>query len=114
MHELGIVFHVIRAVEDTAQKNDAAQVCSVTLELGEVSGVVHEELLSCWKWAVQKHPIMAGAALCLEPVPAVTFCQSCGKTYPTVPQGKLCPHCGSADTFLQQGSEITIKQIAVR
>ncbi len=113
MHELGIVFHIIRTVEHTARENNAAQVNSVTLELGEVSGVVHEELLSCWRWAVKKSPAMAGAVLRIETVPAVTFCEGCGKTYPTVPQGKICPHCGSADTWLRQGNEITIREIAV-
>ena len=38
MHELGIVFHIIRSVEDVARENNLRRVSSVTLELGEVSG----------------------------------------------------------------------------
>lgn len=52
MHELGIVFHVIRAVEDIGRQQQLTDVASVTLELGQVSGVVPHELESCWKWAV--------------------------------------------------------------
>lgn len=38
MHELGIVFHIIRSVEEIAKENDLTQVESVTLEIGTVSG----------------------------------------------------------------------------
>ena len=61
MHELGIVFHIIRSVEE---------------------------------------------------VPAVTFCESCGRTYGTVEYGRVCPHCGSERTYLIQGEESVIKEIA--
>ena len=44
MHELGIVFHVIRAVEDIGRQQQLTDVASVTLELGQVSGVVPHEL----------------------------------------------------------------------
>ena len=40
MHELGIVFHIIRTVEDVARQNDVTRIRRVTLQLGEVSGVV--------------------------------------------------------------------------
>ena len=33
MHELGIVFHIIRSVEDVARENNIHRVSSVTLEL---------------------------------------------------------------------------------
>lgn len=38
MHELGIVFHVIRAVENIGREQGLTDVASVTLELGQVSG----------------------------------------------------------------------------
>ena len=40
MHELGIVFHIIRSVEEVGRENRIRRVSAVTLELGEVSGVV--------------------------------------------------------------------------
>ena len=50
MHELGIVFHVIRSVERIGEENALSSVASVTLELGEVCGAVPQELISCWNW----------------------------------------------------------------
>ena len=40
MHELGIVFHVIKSVEKIGEENGLTNVASVTLELGEVSGAI--------------------------------------------------------------------------
>ena len=34
MHELGVVFHVIKIVEEVATENELTEVESVTLELG--------------------------------------------------------------------------------
>ena len=47
MHELGIVFHIIRTVEDVAKQNDVSRIRRVTLQLGEVSGVVESYLQDC-------------------------------------------------------------------
>ena len=41
MHELGIVFHVIKTVERVGAENDLTRVAGVTLELGEVCAAAH-------------------------------------------------------------------------
>ena len=104
MHELGIVYHIIRDVENVARANGVSRVSSVTLLLGEVSGVVPDLLLDAWRWAADKKPITQGAE-------AVTHCDACGCDYATVEHGKTCPHCGSGETYLLQGQEVMIKQI---
>lgn len=111
MHELGIVYHIIRDVENVARAHGVRRVSSVTLLLGEVSGVVPDLLLDAWHWAADKKPITQGAELVVEPVEAVTHCEACGRDYATVEHGKTCPHCGSGETYLLQGQEVMIKQI---
>ena len=74
LHELGIVYHIIRDVENVARANGVRRVSSVTLLLGEVSGVVPDLLLDAWRWAADKKPITEGAELIVEPVEAVTHC----------------------------------------
>lgn len=78
MHELGIVFHIIRTVEDVAKQNDVTRIRRVTLQLGEVSGVVESYLQDCWKWAAAKTDLLPGAVLTVETIPAVTQCQAAG------------------------------------
>ena len=111
MHELGIVYHIIRDIENVARANGVRRVSGVTLLLGEVSGVVPDLLLDAWRWAADKKTISQGAELIVEPVEAVTHCEACGRDYATVEHGKTCPHCGSGETYLLRGREVLIKQI---
>ena len=105
------MYHIIRDVENVARANGVSRISSVTLLLGEVSGVVPDLLLDAWRWAADKKPIAQGAELIVEPVEAVTHCEACGRDYATVEHGKTCPHCGSGETYLLQGQEVMIKQI---
>ena len=38
-----------------------------------------------------KRPLFTDCELEVETIPAVTFCEDCGKTYGTVAHGKTCP-----------------------
>jgi len=111
MHELGIVINIIESVEKLGEENALTQVSSVTLELGEVSGIVPEFLTDCWKWAVEKSPLLKGSELRIQTLPALTFCESCEKTYSTVEHKKICPYCQSEKTYLVTGNELSIKEI---
>ena len=112
MHELGVTFHVIKAVEEVARENNLTQVSNVILELGEVSMVIPDQLRDCFKWAVEnRSEHMHGCELTIETIPAVTFCEDCREEYPTVEHGKICPFCHSEHTYLLKGNEFNIKQI---
>lgn len=113
MHELGVVFYVVRDVKAVAEENQVEKVSAVTLQIGEVSGIVPEYLTDCWNWARKKEPVMEEAELLIEQIDAVSFCQDCRMEYPTVEHGKSCPHCGGGQTYLRRGNEFLIKEIGV-
>ena len=113
MHELGLVNYVVKQVTKIAKENKVKKIASVTLEFGEVSGIVTSYLYDYWNWYTKKFPLFDGAKLQCETIPAITWCDNCKKTYPTVQYGKTCPYCGSGNTWLQQGNEMNIKQIEV-
>ena len=113
MHELGVVFHIMDNLEKVAAENNAEGINKVVLELGEVSTVIESYLQNCWKWAAKKRELFARAELVVETLPAITYCEGCGQTYPTVKHGKICPHCQSPETWLLQGNEFNIKEIEV-
>lgn len=112
MHELGVVFHIIDDLKEVSKENEIEKIHSVTLELGEVSGVVPDLLTDAWKWAAAREELMAGAELIIEKLPAVTYCEDCKNEYETVTYGKICPKCGSEHTYLLRGNEFIIKEIA--
>jgi len=111
MHELGIIVHVTKVLEQVAEENQVTEIGSVTLEIGEVSGVVPEYLTDCWAYYRRKFPLIEHAEMKIETLPAVTYCEECRQTYPTVRYGRQCPHCQSWSTFLLKGNECGIKEI---
>ena len=114
MHELGIVVHVIKQVEQLAKDNNVKEVVELTLEVGEVSGVVKEYFVDAFKWFVKKSQYMKECELVYVVVQGISYCEDCKKTYPTTKHGKECPFCHSNKTYLVSGSEVKIKDIEVQ
>lgn len=113
MHELGIVTYVADAVEKIAEEQQIKNIKTVTLEIGEVSGIVPEYLVDCWNYFRKRYPALENAELDYEILEAATYCEDCGKQYPTVQYGRICPHCQSERTYLIRGRECNIKELAV-
>lgn len=113
MHELGIVMHMIDQVEKTAAENDVERVVKIVLEVGEVSGIVPELFEEAYDWAKKKTKHLQDAELDLIVLEGLSFCRDCRKTYPTSRYGRECPNCGSGNTYLVSGNEVTIKELQV-
>ncbi len=111
MHELGLVTRVARSIEEVSKEEQLTRVASVTLEIGEVSGVIPEYLTDCWKYFRAKSELLKEAELKIKEIPAVTLCEDCKKTYSTLEYKKICPNCGSSSTCLAAGDEFNIKEI---
>ena len=58
MHELGIVLHVMKTLEELAPEHKITTIGSVTLEIGEVSGIMYEQFTDCWNYFRKKHPLL--------------------------------------------------------
>ena len=111
MHEMGIVLHLAKTLDETAKEENLTKVGSVTLQVGEVSGIMTDLFQDCWNYFRVRHPLLKEAELHLETIPAVTYCNGCKQTYGTVQYGKTCPYCGSEETWLLEGNECVIKEI---
>jgi hydrogenase nickel incorporation protein HypA/HybF len=113
MHELGIVFYIIKDVKQVAEENHVDHVSAVVMDIGEVSTVVPHLLTDCWRWAADKEDLLRGCEMQVNTIPAVTHCDECKSEYPTVAHGRTCPHCGSEKTWLLRGNEVEINSIIV-
>ena len=111
MHELSTIYYVIDTVEKLMVENDLKEVGSITLEVGEVSGIIPSYLQDFWLYARKKTEHFQETELKIEERTAVTFCQNCEGTYPTMQYAKICPYCGSDQTYLLTGNEYNIKEI---
>ena len=114
MHELGIVIEVVKQVEQLAKENDVEKVTELTIEVGEVSGVVKEYFEDAFKWFIKKTEYMKECTLKYITIQGISYCEDCKQTYPTTKYGKECPNCHSPHTYLVSGKEVMIKDIKVQ
>ena len=111
MHEMGIVLHLAKTLDETAEEEGLTKIGSVTLQVGEVSGIITDLFTEAWDYFKVRHPVLKESELILETIPAVTWCDTCKKTYETVKYGRECPYCHSGETWLLKGNEVVIKEI---
>ncbi len=111
MHEMGIVLHLAKTLDETAAEHRISSIGKVVLQVGEVSGIVTDLFTDAWDYFKLRHPILKDSTLVLETLPAVTWCDNCKTKYETVKYGRQCPRCQSWETWLLQGNECVIKQI---
>ena len=102
---------MIDTVEKLMVENQLTKVASITLEIGEVSGIIPDYLMDFWQYARARTEHFKETELKIEELKAVTYCQDCRKTYPTMEFKKVCPYCHSENTFLLTGNEYNIKEI---
>jgi len=114
MHEMGIILNLAKTLDETAEEENIIEIGKVTLQVGEVSGIVTDYFVDCWNYFKRRHEVLKNSELVLETIPAVTYCSSCEKTYETVKYGKECPYCHSGETWLIRGNECVIKEIEAR
>ncbi|MCD8293813.1 MAG: hydrogenase maturation nickel metallochaperone HypA [Clostridia bacterium] len=113
MHELGIVMHVVDSVESAAKELGVEKVTKLRMEVGEVSTVIPELFTDAFDWAKKRTQYMRECELELIIIQGISYCRTCRRTYETTKYARQCPFCGSYDTYLVTGSEITIKDIQV-
>ena len=113
MHELGIVVHVVKQVEELAVKNNVTKVVELTLEVGEVSGVVKEYFVDAFNWYIKKTEHMKECKLNYIIIEGISYCEDCKETFKTTAHGKICPKCGGGNTYLITGRDVSIRDIKV-
>lgn len=109
MHELSITRSVVEICERYAE---GGRVTSVTLEIGDLSGVVQEAVEFCFD-ACTRGTVLEGARLCIERVTARGRCHGCGNEFIVAAYHDLCPACGAFGVELLCGEELRVKELEV-
>ena len=73
MHELGIVVEVVKQVEELAKQNNVDKVIELTIEVGEVSGVIKEYFEDAFKWFIKKTEYMKECKLVYVPIQGISY-----------------------------------------
>ena len=110
MHELGVVFDIIKTVENFAKKNGVTKIDTLVLQIGELSSMIPKYIEECYPVAVDG-TIMEATKLKIEILPANALCKRCNKVFNAVENPSECPECGSKEAEILCGREFMIKEI---
>ena len=106
MHELAITCGIVDLVAEAAQGRCVRR---VTIEIGELSGVVSDAIAFCFN-EVARDTVAAGATLEIRHVEGRARCAACGEEFATPSLLTACP-CGSFDLVRLQGEELMLKSM---
>ena len=113
MHEMSYILRLANMASETAKANNARSVESVSIQVGEMTGLIPEYLHRYYPKAVEG-TILEGSKLEIEYLPVQVRCKNCGSTYhPDRTNEYLCPSCHSAGSELLHGREFLIKNIVI-
>jgi hydrogenase nickel incorporation protein HypA/HybF len=112
MHEVAITQSIIDICEKTARHQGAIAVRAVTVEIGELSGVVPEAVEFCFE-ACSRGTLLEGATLAIRRIPGRGRCNACGEEFPMDSQTFTCPACGEFAPRRISGEELSVKEMEI-
>lgn len=112
MHEVAITQSMIEICETTALRQGSARVRGLTVEIGELSGVVPEAVEFCFE-ACSRGTLLEGATLVIRRIPGRGCCNACGGEFPMDRQTFTCPSCGNFPPRRISGEELSVKEMEI-
>ena len=112
MHEMSIVQSLISIIKEEMEKNNASRLRSVSVKIGEMSGIVPEALSTCFEILTAKGD-MKGAILNMNIEPLVGYCKKCKEEFEIKEYVFSCPECESTGIDIISGREMNIVEIEV-
>jgi hydrogenase nickel incorporation protein HypA/HybF len=110
MHELGIVYEVIKIVDHFVVENQLTHVEKIVLEIGELSQAIPRFIEDCYPAAVSD-TAYENTKLEIVMEPAEARCENCNAVYNLIKERKICPNCGHDAFNLLSGQTFNIKEI---
>lgn len=112
MHELSITQHVLKIVEEHAQKAGAKRVTVIHLVIGQLTGFVDDSIQFYFD-LLSPGTLAAGARLDIQRIPAQLRCRACGQEFALVDKRWACPHCSAVGGEVVRGREFLIQSIEI-
>ena len=116
MHEMAILSNVMDTVLEYAEKNNANEVVSISLVIGELRDTVDDLMESCFQF-LARDTIAGNAKLIMKKVPLKAQCSECLLAFGADikdPQTLVCPDCGGTKLSIRNGKEFFIDCIEIK
>lgn len=110
MHELSIIASLFDILVEKAKEQNAKKIVRVVLQVGKLSGVVPDFLVSSFD-IYKKGTLAEEAVLEITAVLLKVRCQSCGTEIVIEDYIFSCPACRSTDLKILEGTELLLEKI---
>ncbi len=110
MHEASLILAMCEEITRLAEQEGAKEVSSITVRIGELSGVEKEAFCFAFEAYQKTDPFFEKAVLEIETVPARSRCPHCGQETKSSPFGP-CPFCGQWGLELISGEELDLVRV---
>jgi hydrogenase nickel incorporation protein HypA/HybF len=109
MHEMSITQGIIELCLD---HSGGRRVCSLDIEIGELSSVLPEAIEFCFE-ACSRETLLEGARLNIIRIPGTGRCLDCHREMPLTDLYGSCEQCGSSRMIILTGEELRVREIEV-
>ena len=110
MHELAVSLALIEQAERVARDHGARRIARLRVLIGPLSGVDGDQLARSYEIA-RAGTLTAEATLDWFASPVSVRCERCGTTTEVPVQRLLCGSCGSWQTRVVSGTELTLQSV---
>jgi hydrogenase nickel incorporation protein HypA/HybF len=112
MHEVGLMQSALDLAAAEAARQGATRIHRLTLRVGALAGVEPEALVFAFDVA-SVGTLAEGAEFAIENVPAVCFCDRCGREFWPAEIVYCCPACGDLSSDIMQGRDLELASLEV-
>ena len=112
MHEVSMMQNTLDIAIAQALKNGAKKIDLLTMNVGELSGVIPEALEFAFEVLIQD-TIVENAQLEINSIPVVCFCQKCDRNFQPDNYIYQCQQCQQISTNIIQGRELELASLVV-
>lgn len=113
MHELGIVYQLIKTVDNIKIEQNVSEIEGITLQIGEMTDIVPKFIEEAWKVSVPETDYK-NTKMQIEIIPARAKCSDCGYEDSVKNLGLNCPECSGSNFKIVSGREFLIKEIVAK
>ncbi len=112
MHEMSIAMSIVDIACKEAEKDGAASISEIELNVGRLAGVMVDSLKFCYDSAC-KGTLAENSTLIVNEIAGKGRCLQCDNLFEIDSFMALCPDCDSYKIEIIQGRELKLKAISV-
>lgn len=114
MHEISVLYEMVGMAEKIAAQNNVKRIVSISVEVGELSGILPVFLKKYYPIVIENREILKGSTLLIQNVPGQALCCECQSLYNVMKNEGKCPRCQSRNKTILGGREFVLKNIMFR